>query len=227
MISGSVTVPSSRSVPRGLPVRSVGPGHVEHVVEDLERQADPGAELAERVGALGPRRAEQRAQPARGLEQPRRLQLAALEVAVARHVAPTTRRRAASARRARATRTRATAPRPPRARRPTTSSANARENSRSPVAVAASRPPSANTVGRPAPQRRPVEHVVVDERRHVKQLDRGRRADQHVARRRRPRTGRRASAAAACRRPTASRRRAGPARRRGSPPPPAAAPRCA
>ena len=49
-ISGSVTVPSSRSVPRCLPVRSAGPGDVEHVVEQLEREPDAAAEVAERLG---------------------------------------------------------------------------------------------------------------------------------------------------------------------------------
>ena len=54
------------------------------------------------------------------------------------------------------------------------SSANAREKSRSPVAVAAARPPSANTVGAPAPEGGPVEDVVVDQRGHVQQLHRHR-----------------------------------------------------
>ena len=51
------------------------------------------------------------------------------------------------------------------------SSANAREKSRSPVAVAAQRPPLANTVGRPRRNSALVEHVVVHERGHVQQLD--------------------------------------------------------
>ena len=84
-ISGRVTVPSSRSVPRGLPVRSGGPGHVEHVVEDLERQADALAEAPSASAIAGPA-AEQGAQPARGREQARRLEPAALEVALRRHV---------------------------------------------------------------------------------------------------------------------------------------------
>ena len=49
-MKGSVTVPSSRSVPRALPVRSGGPEHVEHVVEHLEGEPDAPRERAERVG---------------------------------------------------------------------------------------------------------------------------------------------------------------------------------
>ena len=80
-MNGSVTVPSSRSVPRCLPVRSAGPGDVEHVVEQLEREPDAAAEVAERVGLAA---ALERAQPARRLEQPRGLEVAAVQVALAR-----------------------------------------------------------------------------------------------------------------------------------------------
>ena len=59
------------------------PGDVEHVVEQLERQPDAAAEVAERVGLAA---ALERAEPARRLEQPRGLQVAAVQVAVARHV---------------------------------------------------------------------------------------------------------------------------------------------
>ena len=51
------------------------------------------------------------------------------------------------------------------------SSANARENSRSPVAVAMSRPADATTVGRPRRRSARVEHVVVDQRGRVHELD--------------------------------------------------------
>ena len=61
------------------------------------------------------------------------------------------------------------------------SSAKARENSRSPVAIASARPPRAQTVGTPRRSERGVEHVVVDERRRVHELD-GRRARDELAR---------------------------------------------
>ena len=138
-ISGSVTVPSSRSVPRRLPVRSRGPGDVEHVVEQLEGEADGVAERPERAGRR--RTSAPSSQAAR--EQPRGLQLAALEVALERDVgAPgvgALHQLAAGERRRRRARARAAASTAPlRA-----SSAKALENSRSPVAVAASRPAAA------------------------------------------------------------------------------------
>ena len=54
------------------------------------------------------------------------------------------------------------------------SSANARENSRSPVAVAMPRPADGHHRRPPAPQLRGVEHVVVNQRGAVEQLDRHR-----------------------------------------------------
>ena len=138
-------MPSSRSVPRCLPVRSAGPGHVQHVVEQLEREPDALAELAQQrdVAAAG-----QRAQLTRGAEEPRGLEVAAAQVALARglqlpgvlalqQLAWTSADEASES-----TRTGSAAP-------PPASSANARENSRSPVAVAIERPAEATTVGRP------------------------------------------------------------------------------
>ena len=120
---------------------------------------------------LGPP-AEQRSQPAGGLEQARRLQPAALEVALGRDVLVSRRRRAASARRARAPTkpSRAPAPRPrsrwPPARRTRARTAGRRSRWRR------ARPASANTVGRPRRSSARVEHVVVHQRGHVEQLHR-------------------------------------------------------
>ena len=124
--------------------------------------------------------AEQRAQPAGGPEQAGRLQPAALEVALRRPRRRSRRRRAASARRGRARTRPPTARAPPRSLPVDASSANAREKSRSPVAVAASAPAGGEDGGAAAPQRRPVEHVVVHERRHVQQLHRRRRRDEQL-----------------------------------------------
>ena len=71
------------------------------------------------------------------------------------------------------------------------------------------------------PQRGRVEDVVVDQGRHVDQLDRRRGPDRRLARARRPRRAGRASGAAACRRPRASPR----PRPRAAPPCPADASR--
>ena len=147
-MNGSVTVPSSRSVPRCLPVRSGGPGDVEHVVEDLEGQADAAAELAQRAG-VDRAVALQRAEDARSLEQPRGLQLAAAQVALQRdRRVPRVGALQQLAARQRAS-PRRSARGPARASRCAPSSAKARANSRSPVAVAAARPAVAKTVGTP------------------------------------------------------------------------------
>ena len=137
-ISGSVTVPSSRSVPRCLPVRSAGPGDVEHVVEQLEREPDRAPEARR----AAPRRrrppsapSRQAASNSRAVLRSQRAQVAlARDRRVPRVLALqqlALRERARTRRRARA---------PPRRCRRAASSANARENSRSPVAVAIARP---------------------------------------------------------------------------------------
>ena len=75
-------MPSSRSLPRCLPVLLGLRRHVEHVVEQLEREPDPVAEAAERLRReLAPPRGE-RPEPAGGGEQARGLQLAAMQVAL-------------------------------------------------------------------------------------------------------------------------------------------------
>ncbi len=125
-------MPSSRSVPRCFPVRSAGPGDVEHVVEDLEGQADPPPERAEvelRLAGL------ERPERARGLEQPRGLQLAAQQVALERDRGVpgvgALQQLAARERRARV------AEHADRLGSPgSVSAANARAKSRSPVAIA-------------------------------------------------------------------------------------------
>ena len=74
-------MPSSRSVPRCLPVRGGRARHVEDVVEQLEREPDAAPEAAEQLDRPA---ALERPELARGLEQARRLEVAAGEVALAR-----------------------------------------------------------------------------------------------------------------------------------------------
>ena len=188
-----------------------GPGDVEHVVEQLEGEPDARGRTppssATRAPAAPARRA--RTPPRTGARSSARSAAGSARRSIVgvprvRALQQLARGRAPS-RRARATRTAS-------ARPSAASSAKARENSRSPVAVAMSR---ARRRRRPsgAPRRRParVEHVVVDERRAVHELDRGarrgraRRAASSPAAR--PRAAR-AAGAAACRRRRSSRRRA-------------------
>ena len=123
------------------------PGDVEHVVEQLEGEPDAAAEVA-RARPPSPA-ALQRAEPARRLEQPRGLEVAAAQVALARDVdvpgVLALQQLALGQRRGRVGQ-HADLVRRARWR---ASSANARENSRSPVAVAIARPAVATTVGRP------------------------------------------------------------------------------
>ena len=202
-----------------------GPGDVEDVVEQLEGEADAAAERAEHLGVAA---ALERAQLARGLEQPRGLEVAAL-AGSARAVTPVSH---ASARCSSS---------------PRASADDASERTRTCVGAAVARqlgerlgeqqvagggrhqrgPRSAKTVGLAAPQRRGVEDVVVDERRGVDELDRRGRAQQPllVVAPRARRRGRRAAGAAACRRRRSSRPRGRPAPRRGRSPARAAASR--
>ena len=154
-------------MPRGLPVRSAGPETSSTSSSSWNASPIARAEAA-RARRPSPGRRRAAPEPAGGLEQPRGLQVAALAgsargVDVASQASRALQQLAARERRRgvgeRAHRVRAAAS--------AASSANARENSRSPVAVAVARPRAANTVGPPAAQRRRVEHVVVDERRHV------------------------------------------------------------
>ena len=80
-----MTVPSSRSAPRGLPVRSGGPDTSSTSSRIWNATPSRSPNAPERAGQVGPV-AEQRSQPAGRLEQARRLQPAALEVALGRHV---------------------------------------------------------------------------------------------------------------------------------------------
>ena len=146
---GSVTVPSSRSVPRDLPVRSDRSGHVEHVVEQLERQPDRRAnEPSASASARSPSRPERPELGTPPRTAPRSsARSAAGSARPERRVAR--RPRAAAARRWPARGGRATAPAAARRRRCAPARANARENSRSPVATAPRGPPAAATVGRP------------------------------------------------------------------------------
>ena len=160
-----------------------GPADVEDVVEELEREADQPAEAAER--GRPPRLAL--AQRARRLEQPRGLQLAAVQVALLGDPACPTRPRAGAARPRPARRTARDSTRTSSASPLAASSENARAKRWSPVTIAASRPALAQTVGRPRRSARRVEHVVVDERRGVDELDRRGGADQPRPRRPRPR----------------------------------------
>ena len=80
-MNGSVTVPSSRSVPRCLPVRSAGPetSSTSSSSWNASPMRRPKSPSALRLAA-----ALERAEPARRLEQPRGLEVAAVQVALAR-----------------------------------------------------------------------------------------------------------------------------------------------
>ena len=196
-ISGRVTVPSSRSVPRALPVRSGGPETSSTSSRSWKARpiAAPKSPSASLVAA----------QPAGALEQLRGLQPAALEVAL---LGDSRCRRRPGAGRAR------------RGRAPTEASASSaiervvavlgeqREGAREEQVAGGDRAVAAGDGGDrrlAAAQRRGVEDVVVDEGRHVDQLDRGRRPHRLLP----PVSARRragpAAAAAACPRPRASR----------------------
>ena len=151
-ISGSVTVPSSRSVPRGLPVRSGGPetSRTSSRIWKATPICSPNAPSASASAA-----ALERAELARGPEQDRGLQPAALEVALDADRRVATRRRAASAPRppapsspARERRTAATEPPWRRARR--TRARTAGRRSPSPVAGRRPRRPSAGRAAAPS-----------------------------------------------------------------------------
>ena len=181
-ISGSVTVPSSRSAPRGLPVRSGGPetsSTSSRIWNASPIRSPKSPSAAARAAAL------ERAELTGGAEQDRGLQPAALEVALdadtgvprvgalhqlARARAPSSRGRA----------TRTAAGRPAGRQL----GERAREQQ---VAGRRRQPPAAGRHdGRAtAAQRGAVEHVVVDERRAVDELDRDRGADEAVGLRRR------------------------------------------
>ena len=193
-------VPSNRSVPRCLPVRSAGPETSSTSSRIWNASADVRAEGTER-GRPCPRCDHPRtARPGgRRRRKGRRLQLAALDVAVGGHVGDQASSRCISS-------PRASAERGVRKRAHglglsvATNSAKAREKRKSPVAVAALRPAALNTVVCPRRRRRAVEHVVVHQRGHVHELDGHRGGTRRSARRLARRTGTPAAGAAACRR---------------------------
>ena len=80
-----MTVPSRRSAP-GLARARGRARDVEHVVQELEGQAHPPAERAERLGIARAARRLERPEPAGRLEQARRLELAAAKVALEGHL---------------------------------------------------------------------------------------------------------------------------------------------
>ena len=158
--------------------RALGrPGHVQHVVEQLEREPDALAELAQQrdVPARG-----QRAQLAGGAEEPGGLQIAAAQIALARGLqlpgvlalqqfALDQRRRGVREHTHRLDRAAAR---------------ELRERAREQQVAGGGgdRAPGGGHHRRPAaPQHRGIQHVVVHERRAVHQLDRDRRAQRSVA----------------------------------------------
>ncbi len=188
-IRGRVTVPSSRSVPRALPVRSGGPVTSRTSSRSWKARpiSRPKVRRAPSASAAGAHLGVDPSDQAGALEQARRLQLAALAgSAPRRSSASKASRRWASSPSARATdAVGQQLDLPPRCRPRRARRRRARTAGRRPPARA-SRPERATTVGLAAPKRRRVEHVVVDEGRHVDQLDRGRGPDRHLAR---PRPG--------------------------------------
>ena len=200
-------------MPRCLPVRSAGPETSS--TSSSSWNASPIRRPNAPSSSAGPPPSSAPSS-AGGLEQPRGLEVAAL-AGSARATTPTFQASARcmqlALRRARTRRPRARAPR--RRGRCAASSANARENSRSPVAVAMLAPGGGDDRRPAAAQRGGVEHVVVDERGRVDELDRDRGAQHAVAvASPGPRPGTPAAAAAACRRRRSSRPRARPAPRR-------------
>ena len=140
-ISGRVTVPSSRSVPRALPVRSGGPATSRTSSSSWKARPTSAAERPQALVVA--------AEQAGALEQLRRLQPAAVEVALLGDPRGRRRRGAGPARRGRARPTASASSSTARASPASASRAKAREKSRSPVATARARPEVAATVGRP------------------------------------------------------------------------------
>ena len=212
--SGSVGVPSRRSVPAILPVSTVSPAQsrMSSAIWNAMPSARPNS-------PSGPPPAEQ----ARGLEQLPRLQRAPLEVRLDGRVR-VVRLRALHRLAAREAERRVGEH---RHRSRVAGRRQLGEGAREQVVARRAR--GGRPVARPgrgaaAPELGAVDQVVVDERRHVHELDRDA-GLRPAARRPAARSGRRAAAAAACRRRRAPRR---PPRRRGrdAPRPPArAAPR--
>ena len=208
-ISGSVTVPSSRSVPRALPVRSGGPVTSRTSSSSWKARPISRPKVAQRL--VGARIL--RARSGRRTRTGARSSAGSAQVALGWDPRSNASRRWASSPCARPTDARAS-------RATWRSRAVGRElgerTGEQQVADGRGRVAPrrrATTVGAPAPQRRGVEDVVVDERRHVDELDGGRGADRPLARRLGPRRAAPASAAAACRRPSSVASASAPRRR--------------
>ena len=175
-MNGSVTVPSSRSVPRGLPVRSTGPETSSTSSSSWKASPIAGRTHPARRPAARALARRQRPQPAGRLEQGRGLQLAA-RAGSARPRRPRARRLRAAAARLR--------PAPswrPRARCSCADVAVAGElgeGAREQQVAGRDRrsaPGRGGHRGLPAAQRGAVDHIVVHQRRGVHQLDRHGRA---------------------------------------------------
>ena len=153
------------------------PGHVEDVVEELEGEADAAAKGAEGAGVAA---GLERTEAARRLEQPRGLELAAREVALDRHGGvPGVGALAQLALGERAARVGEDADLVDPA---VLGELGERAGEQEVTGRGRRAAPRARDDGRHAPaQRGGVEHVVVDERRAVDELDGGRRADEPLA----------------------------------------------
>ena len=150
-------------------------GDVEHVVEQLEREADAAPEAAQHVDRRG---ALQRAQLARRLEQARGLEVAAVLVALARdtHVP----RVLALQQLSLGERGRRAGEHADRLRASVAGQLGERAREEQIAGGGGDRPPGGGHDGRPAAtQVGTVEHVVVHERRRVDELDRHHRS-QHA-----------------------------------------------
>ncbi len=230
-----MTVPSSRSVPRVLPVRSTGPetsstSSSSWKARPMRRANAPSASARAALAIVR----DQRPQAARGLEQRGRLQLAAAQVALdrdARGVGVLALQQLARGERRAGVRERAQLGRVAVARELGEGAREEQVAGRDRGLASGGR----DDRGASAPQLGPVDHVVVDERRGVHELDRRRRAHQGLLLARPPlahsggglgRQARRAAGAGACPRPRRWRWRA----RRAAPPRPRSrapdAPRC-
>ena len=183
-ISGSVTVPSSRSVPRCLPVRSAGPltSSTSSSSWNASPMRSPNSPSSATFAAAG-----QRAQLAGGAEQPRGLEIAAAQVALTRRLQLP--RVLALQQLALDERGGGVREHPHRLDRAAARELGERAREQQVAGRGGDRAPGGGHDRRPAaPQHRGVEHVVVDQRGRVHQLDRNRRAQRRVAARRiRPR----------------------------------------
>ena len=221
-ISGSVTVPSSRSVPRALPVRLAGPETSRTSSSSWKARPIAAAERARARRGVVRRRAARARRAGRPPRTGGRSSARSGAGSARADGRRPRRRRAAAARRPRAPR------RPPTARarrRRCAAGGELGERAREQQVAGRDRDraPGRGDDGRArrGAGRRRVEHVVVDEARAVDQLDGDGGAHEPRSprrRRRRRRRGTRAAGAGACRRPRSSRSRARRARAVTAPP---------